>query len=41
MEQQDFFDKGFSKMDWLIYGVIYPLALIACCMLAELINRIY
>ena len=41
MEQQDFFEKDFTKLDWLLYGVIYPLAFIACCMLAELMNKIY
>ena len=39
MEQNDFYQKNFSNTDWLVYGVLYPLALIATCAFAELLQR--
>lgn len=34
--------KGFTKREWIIYGVIYPLAFIAVCLIGSFIeNKIF
>ena len=34
------FEEGFSDMDLLLYGVLYPLAMIVMCGIAEFINQL-
>ena len=31
---KDFFEKDFGKYEWILYGVIYPLAIIIVCGIA-------
>ena len=40
MDQKDFFEKGFTTRQWLVYGFLYPAGLIAACMLAEYLQRL-
>ncbi len=37
--QKDIEAEGFTKREYVIYGIIAPLALIAACVLAELLNK--
>ena len=34
------FEEGFSGKEWLLYGVLYPLAVILMCGIAEFINQL-
>lgn len=35
---KDYQEDGFSRREWIVYGVIAPVALILVCLLSELIN---
>lgn len=36
----DYREEGYTKADWLRYGVVYPIILIAACVVAELMNSL-
>ena len=36
--EKDFLKEGFTKREWMIYGVILPVAFVAGCVIAEWIS---
>lgn len=38
---KDFKDEGFSLREWVIYGVLAPLGLIAVCLVASLFDSFF
>lgn len=37
---KDIHSENFTKREYVIYGIVAPLALIAACVLAEVINSL-
>lgn len=35
---KDYQEDGFSRRDWIVYGIIAPVVLILVCLFSELIN---
>ena len=38
--QKDILSEEFTKREYIVYGIVAPLALIAVCVLAEFINAL-
>ena len=39
MMEKDYLSEGFSRKEWVIYGVILPIAFVAGCVIAEWIAK--
>ena len=35
--EKDYMSEGFSKREWVIYGIIAPVVLVIGCVIAEMI----
>ena len=38
--KKDYESENFTKREWIVYGILAPLGLIAVCLIAELINAL-
>ena len=38
--EKDYMSEGFSKREWVIYGIIAPVVLVIGCVIAEGIARL-
>ena len=41
MMEKDYLTEGFSKREWVIYGIIAPVVLVIGCVIAEGIARLW
>lgn len=39
MMEKDYMSEGFTKREWMIYGIIAPVVLVIGCVVAELIAK--
>ena len=37
--EKDYMSEGFSKKEWVIYGIIAPVVLVIGCVIAEFITK--
>ena len=37
--EKDYMSEGFSKREWVIYGIIAPVVLVIGCVIAEFITK--
>jgi hypothetical protein len=40
MMEKDYLSEGFSRKEWVIYGIIAPVVLVIGCVIGELITKI-
>ena len=38
--REDFRREGITKRDMVVYGIIMPASLLACCLIADFINAL-
>ena len=38
MMEKDYLTEGFSRKEWVIYGIIAPVVLVIGCVIAEMIG---
>ena len=39
MMEKDYMSEGFSRKEWVIYGIIAPVVLVIGCVIAEFITK--
>ena len=39
MMEKDYLTEGFSRKEWVIYGIIAPVVLVIGCVIAEIITK--
>ena len=40
MMEKDYLSEGFSRKEWVIYGIVAPMVLVIGCVIGELITKI-